>query len=498
MQLLNTDEDFQREYTMCEELGRGGFAGVYLATREESKLAVKILNKNEQIVTHGSRSLGRMRNECRVHAELAHPHIVRLVDVCESPSNIYIVMERAHADLLQCIITQGALAESEALRFTRQLMAVLKFLHSRGVLHRDVKPENLLLYPSSHANGDTAGATVMISAMDIKLCDFGLAKILRRKPCSAADTEAAAKAVADSGAIGQDTSTSKPTADGRRHHGRHLPIGRCNSSVGSPMYRAPEQVFCRPPYPTTYGAGVDVWAAGCVTYNMLSASYPFEARTTPAPPPATSLLEPDSWRRHKSGPRQRWDTITHASGALLCDEDPLGSVLGPSSRRHVFPESLFATVNATAKSAIDAMLTVDPRQRPTAAEMLSHPWLLQPSQLGGGAQSCAVSAEAKMTTEHGSKGLPVPQPHTASPELGGGATNPYPRRPKASRWHRRHTITDEALFRQVAERLEVSEANAGRRGRERTWHEDDLADERNSTKRWHVEPAWRMEGFEVR
>ena len=506
MQLLSTDEDFNEAYRLGMELGRGGFAAVFLATREESKpLAVKVINKSEQIVTHGSRALRRMRDECRVHAALEHPHIVQLVDVCESPTNIYIVMEFAEAGaLLERIITRGALAESEALRLLRQLITVLRFLHSRGVIHRDVKPENILLYSSSTTPG----------AMDMKLCDFGLAKILRRTPCAAAGAHADAQSA--------DTTTAgdaKPTtADPRR---LLLPIGRCNSSVGSPMYRAPEQVFCQPPYPTTYGAGVDVWAAGCVAYNMLSASYPFERKETPAPPAATSaLLQPDSCSRRRSG-RQRWGTISHSSAPLICHEDPLEGVLGPHCRRHVFPASVFATVSAAAKSAIDAMLTVDQRHRPTASEMLSHPWLLSPQPRGVGiaalppplpeAEATCEAAPPRVTPPSFKdepalpQAHPQPQPQPDVSSAQGGDSNSsgsipqrrqrQPTQRQPSRRHRLHTITDESFFRELAERLEVCEEphNIGGRGRrdrrERTWHEGDDVECKDTVERF-----WRREG----
>lgn len=111
------------------------------------------------------RATRRLRDEVRVLSTLRHPHIVEMREVWETPTELYIVMERAHGgELFDRIVERGNFSEYEAKIVMRQLLSALCEMHCRGVLHRDVKPENLLLTTKE--------------GWDIKLSDFGLVKTL--------------------------------------------------------------------------------------------------------------------------------------------------------------------------------------------------------------------------------------------------------------------------------------------------------------------------------
>ena len=124
--------------------------------------------------------------------------------------------------------------------------------------------------------------------------------------------------------------------------------------MGSPFYRAPEQVYCLPPYPTTYSTGVDIWSAGVVLYVLLGANLPFNESAIPRPPFSPAFT---------------------TAGA-----QPAKVLLNA----HSFPKLQFGSVSEAAKAAINAMLVIDPRRRPSAAEMLRHPWLVEPEAFGRG------------------------------------------------------------------------------------------------------------------
>lgn len=168
--LLSSDESFLTRYELGEELGRGGWARVYatsltsspLATPTPSMpLAVKVIDKvsfGRKLAAIGrtrasdvQRVVDRMRAECRVLSELNHPHVVQLFELCESPQNLFMVMERALGGaLLERIISVGLFTEPDALHIMRQLLDVLQFMHRRGVVHRDGTRRGTLDPASTH------------------------------------------------------------------------------------------------------------------------------------------------------------------------------------------------------------------------------------------------------------------------------------------------------------------------------------------------------------
>ena len=192
--LLSTDADFADSYKLGEEIGHGGWSVVYKVERKHGSLlsspqplraaasapaasssddanppplAVKVMDKaalGRQ--TNVALIVSRLRAECRVLAELSHPHVVQMQEIFESPQRLLIVMERAEGGaLLERIVERGWFTEPDALHVMRQLVGVLSFMHTHGVIHRDIKPENILLaHPAS-------------GTWDIKVTDFGLVKI---------------------------------------------------------------------------------------------------------------------------------------------------------------------------------------------------------------------------------------------------------------------------------------------------------------------------------
>ncbi|EOD15978.1 hypothetical protein EMIHUDRAFT_66263, partial [Emiliania huxleyi CCMP1516] len=299
--LLSSDADFEARYELLGELGRGGYAVVFSARPRKplasDERAVKVLDKVLLASQGGdsARVVRRLRDELRVCLELTHPRLVKLYEIVETPHSLYIVMQKAGGGaLLERIIERGAFSEEGARHVMRQVLDALSFMHKHGVIHRDIKPENILL---EGADG-----------WDVVITDFGLVKIFSD----------------------QDS------------------LATC---VGTRFYRAPEQIFCDAPYPTTYGAGVDVWASGVVLYILLSGTYPFAPQHIPPPPVA----------------------------APASDSSPAASPVfdAPLQRFLRFPREQFANVSVAARAAITAMLTVDPKARPTADEMRRHPWLCE-------------------------------------------------------------------------------------------------------------------------
>mmetsp|Transcript_12994 Transcript_12994/g.30668 ORF Transcript_12994/g.30668 Transcript_12994/m.30668 type:complete len:461 (-) Transcript_12994:120-1502(-) len=148
-------------YAVGPIIGRGGFSVVRAAKckRTGRDMAVKIIPKAQHVGK--PKELRRLRDEIRVLAQLRHPNIMPLLEVYETPQDLLLVMERAHGgELFDRIVSRGAFTELDAAVVMRGVLAALQHLHANGVMHRDVKPENLLL-------ADPVG-------WEVRLSDFGL------------------------------------------------------------------------------------------------------------------------------------------------------------------------------------------------------------------------------------------------------------------------------------------------------------------------------------
>ncbi|XP_076350401.1 serine/threonine-protein kinase H1 homolog isoform X2 [Tachypleus tridentatus] len=158
--------------------------------------------------------------ELSVLRRVNHTNVIRLIEVFESNDKIYMVMELATGgNLLDRIEAHGYFVESDAAQVLRMMLNGVSYLHSLGITHRDLKPDNLLYY---HPGNDSR----------IMITDFGFA------------------------------STRKPNGDMYMH-----------TVCGTPQYIAPEIVSRRP-----YTCAVDMWAVGVISFILLSGTFPFDAK----------------------------------------------------------------------------------------------------------------------------------------------------------------------------------------------------------------------------
>src|SRR5512133_1216719 len=208
-----------QRYLVERELGRGGMATVYLARDRESGdlVALKAMHQNV-----GSKiGVERFRREMGIAASLDHPLIVPLIDSGSVGDLLYYVMPYLEGESLsRCLDRQQRLQLDEAVRITRDVAEALGYAHSHGVLHRDVKPENVLL----------AGGHALIA-------DFGLAR-----------------------AIG--------AADRRK-------LTSTGVIVGTVHYMSPEQLLEQ----RDLDQRSDIYSLGCILYEMLTGGPPYTART---------------------------------------------------------------------------------------------------------------------------------------------------------------------------------------------------------------------------
>jgi beta-lactam-binding protein with PASTA domain/tRNA A-37 threonylcarbamoyl transferase component Bud32 len=141
--LINTL--FDGRYRIVRKLGSGGMANVYLAEDEDlgRRVAIKILNER---YANDDLFIERFRREAKSAAALSHPNIVSVYDRGEAEGTYYIAMEVIEGrSLKELIMTRGPLPIAQALAYTHEILDALRFAHRHGIIHRDIKPHNILI-----------------------------------------------------------------------------------------------------------------------------------------------------------------------------------------------------------------------------------------------------------------------------------------------------------------------------------------------------------------
>ncbi len=227
-------------YTIESLLGRGGMGAVYLATHERlaRKVALKLISPE---LAHDEDFRARFLRESQLAASLEHPNLIPIYDADEIDGVLFLAMRYVDGPSLQALLrTRGTLPPEETLQVTEQIGGALDAAHEAGLVHRDVKPANILIAePGKHAY----------------LCDFGLAR-----------------------------------------HTSSQGMTRTGIFLGSIDYCAPEQIQGTP-----VDGRADVYSLGCVVFHCLTGQPPYRRETEFAvlnahindPPPAVSTLRPD-------------------------------------------------------------------------------------------------------------------------------------------------------------------------------------------------------------
>src|SRR4051812_30233981 len=210
------DTVFDGRYKIIRKLGAGGMADVYLAEDQElgRRVAIKILNDRHAA---DDQFVERFRREAKNAAGLSHPNIVSIYDRGQSDDTYYIAMEYLEGRTLkELLVTRGPTPLPVAIDYARQILAALGFAHQHGIVHRDIKPHNVVVAPDGR----------------LKVTDFGIAR----------------------------SGTSQMTETG--------------SIIGTAQYLSPEQAKGAPVTPAS-----DIYSVGIVLYEMLTGSVPFTGDT---------------------------------------------------------------------------------------------------------------------------------------------------------------------------------------------------------------------------
>src|SRR5438874_12440820 len=210
------DSVFDGRYRIIRKLGAGGMANVYLAEDQElgRRVAIKILDDRHAA---DDSFIERFRREAKNAAGLSHPNIVSIYERGEAEGTYYIAMEYLEGRTLkELIVTKGPTPIPVAIDYTRQMLGALGFAHKNGIVHRDIKPHNVVVAPDGR----------------LKVTDFGIAR-------------SGASQVTEAGSI-----------------------------IGTAQYLSPEQARG-----ASVDQRSDIYSIGIVLYEMLTGSVPFTGDT---------------------------------------------------------------------------------------------------------------------------------------------------------------------------------------------------------------------------
>ena len=304
--LVSLRDAVGKDFVILRELGRGGMAAVFLATEVAlaRSVAIKVLPPE---LTFGSGFTERFTREAQTAAALDHPHIIPIFRIATSGKLLWYAMKYVEGtDLARVLHATPVLPLGRALRYLRPIGRALDFAHRKNVVHRDVKPANVMVTHDGH----------------IYVTDFGIAKAL---------------------------DSSSLTGSG--------------GLIGTPYYMAPEQCRGRRVTPL-----VDQYALGVMTYQMVSGQLPFDGdsaveiltKHVSEPPPPLEILRPGLPARVGSvisramakNPAQRFPSVVAFTQAL---EE--ASLQPASSGRH---SSRATVVNSTRVPRVARQATLGP------------------------------------------------------------------------------------------------------------------------------------------
>ncbi|XP_064307423.1 serine/threonine-protein kinase 36 isoform X2 [Phalacrocorax carbo] len=199
-----------QRYHVLEMIGEGSFGRVYKGRRKHSAqvVALKFIPK----VGRSEKELKNLQREIEIMRGLHHPNIIQMLDSFETDKEVVVVTDYAEGELFQILEDDGSLPEDQVQTIAAQLVSALYYLHSHRILHRDMKPQNILLGKDGV----------------VKLCDFGFARAMSI----------------------------------------HTMV--LTSIKGTPLYMSPELVEERP-----YDHTADLWSVGCILYELFVGTPPF-------------------------------------------------------------------------------------------------------------------------------------------------------------------------------------------------------------------------------
>ena len=251
------------DFKIVKEVGEGSYGRVYLAKRvsDNKKVAIKMLDKHHLIKSH---KVEHVMREKKILSEHTHPNLIELVGTFQDEDNLYFALAFEENGDLAGLLTKMKKLPLEIVRYyAAQLVGVLQYIHFSGIVHRDLKPQNILISED----------------FSIKLIDFGDSLVEgATEEIEKPDDDSSDLDEEDKKEMGDD----KPEFIEFRAHdedveedaGYKAMSEYRGTFVGTPLYVAPEMLK-----ESMSGHFTDLWALGCIIYQMVTGEVPFKGKT---------------------------------------------------------------------------------------------------------------------------------------------------------------------------------------------------------------------------
>ncbi len=328
-------------YEIADQIGKGGMGEVYRAfdTNLGRQVAIKIL---PDPFAHDPERLARFAREAKTLASLNHPNIAQIYGLEKRDGTTALVIELVDGPTLADRIAQGSLPVDEVLPIAKQMAEALEAAHEQGIIHRDLKPANIKLRP----NGT------------VKVLDFGLAKAIDARPEGRAY---------DPPGLSQSPTITTPA------------MTQLGVILGTAAYMSPEQAKGR-----AADKRSDMWAFGCVVYEMLTGKRAFDGEDV-SDTLAAVLRGAPEWTALPAGTpaplrtllrrcleKDRKKRLADAADARLDIEDalttPAAEVPPALAPRRVVPVAIASVVAGALMTAITMWVLMRPAPRPARVE----------------------------------------------------------------------------------------------------------------------------------
>ncbi|KAL1530860.1 hypothetical protein AB1Y20_001754 [Prymnesium parvum] len=359
-------------YTNVKLIGAGAYSVV--ARAEEVATGERVAIKRIGEVFYDALEAKKVLREIRLLRDFHHKNIIGLRELVEPASmetfdDIFMVTDYMESDLRRLIKSKKDMQSAQIKSYMVQLLAALQHVHALHSIHRDLKPANILLLTSKVTDQYPFGL--------LRLCDFGLARVAGGNEASKRELEAASEVESELDAL---------RIDGAKPQGKAAPpplMPQMTSYVVTRWYRAPEVILKEP-----YSAAIDIWAVGCIFKEMLELVPQSRMRTGAIFPGRYCI--PFSFGEDQRD-RQRHDQLTvicrvlgQPTQAEMSWASPDGqnevkrvsngwSTASEVDRKRVQLQKLqdaVATASAEELQLLQATLSINPKQRPTAAQAL--------------------------------------------------------------------------------------------------------------------------------
>ena len=277
-----TEATVRESYVFERLLGHGASGEVHLVKCKKTgeKYACKVIKKDG-----GMNDADSMNTEIEIMKHVRHRHVVSLFELYESSVCMWLILELVQGgDLNFFCSKQEMYSERIVSHLFAQILHGVHYLHSRGIVHRDLKLDNILLHGS-------------VEHGDVKIADFGLSALVK---------------------VGSTGYDRKESTKRKEYRGLH-------EMWGTASYFAPELITC------AYGPQADVWSVGCILYEMLSGQHPFESDTSDEELYAMITRADYDLTRHP------WDEISEGAKDLvrkLLTVDPVARLSCSEALKH--------------------------------------------------------------------------------------------------------------------------------------------------------------------